>query len=249
MKYQRLATRTLAAALLTLPALALAHESNSWVLRAGAVLVEPDEDSSEVRVKPADIGAVAGAEVGVDSNTQLGLTATYKFTDHFGLGILGATPFEHDISGAGPTLGGIGKLGSTRHLPPTISLEFFPLNPSYPIQPYLGIGINYTTFFHEKTSDRLSDVFQLVADANLGAGAVTVRDVDMKLDDSFGLAAELGIDIMLSERLLLNAAIWHVDIDTKATLTGKTVEGVDIDAKVDVDIDPMVYMISLGYRF
>jgi len=71
----------------------------------------------------------------------------------------------------------------------------------------------------------------------------------MKLDDSFGLAAELGVDIMLSERLLLNAAIWHVDIDTQAKLTGKTVEGINIDAKVDVDIDPMVYMISLGYRF
>lgn len=246
MKSMRTLATAVSIALLALPVTGLAHEADSLVLRLGAVMVEPDESSSDVKVD--GIGAVAGAKVGVDNNTQLGINLVYKFTDHLGLGVLGATPFKHDIAGA-DGLSGVGKLGSTKHLPPTITLQYFPLSPSSRVQPYVGVGINYTTFFEEKTDDNLTAVFQAVADANLGANAVKVTGVDMKLDDSFGLAAELGVDLLLTDRLMLNAAIWYADIGTEAQLTGKTAQNVNIKAKVDVDIDPMVYMVSVGYRF
>jgi outer membrane protein len=64
------------------------------------------------------------------------------------------------------------------------------------------------------------------------------------LDDSWGLAAQVGIDVMLSDRLLLNAQARYIDIDTTGTthLAGDKV-------KVDLEVDPFVYMVGLGYRF
>ncbi len=248
MKKSTFLTTSLAAAILALPTVTMAHEANSFILRVGAVMVEPNEDSSDLSVKTADIGTVENARVGLNSDTQLGINFTYKFTDNLGIGVLGATPFKHDIQSAGLLSDlGLGNLGSTKHLPPTVTLQYFPLSPSSKVQPYVGIGFNYTTFFQEDTSSDLTAAFQTVADLN--NVAVTVTGVDLKLDDSFGLAAELGVDYMLTDRLMLNAAIWYADIDTEATLTGKTEEGINVKAKLDVDIDPMVYMVSVGYKF
>lgn len=49
---------------------------------------------------------------------------------------------------------------------------------------------------------------------------------------------------MLTDRVLLNAAVWYADIDTEASFDVAGTPG-----KVDVDIDPYVYMVGLGYRF
>lgn len=248
MKKSTFLATSIAAAIFALPTLGMAHEANSFVLRVGAVTVDPNEDSSDLFVSTADIGTVDGARVGLNSNTQLGINFTYKFTDNLGIGVLGATPFKHDIQSTGLLSDlGLGNLGSTKHLPPTITLQYFPLSPSSKVQPYVGVGFNYTIFFQEDTTSDLTAAFQTVADLN--NVAVTVTGVDLKLDSSFGLAAELGVDYMLTDRLMLNAAIWYADIDTEATLTAKTEEGIKVKAKLDVDIDPMVYMISVGYKF
>jgi len=240
MKKSTFLATSLAAAILALPTVSMAHEANSLVLRVGAVTVDPHEDSSDLKV--AGLGTLAGAQVGLDSDTQLGINFTYKFTDNLGIGVLGATPFKHDISGAGSVLAGAGKLGSTKHLPPTVTLQYFPLPASSAVQPYVGVGFNYTTFFQEDTTSTLVDTFSAVAGAQ-------VNSVDMKLDDSFGLAAEIGVDYMVTDRIAINAAIWYADIDTEAELTAKFADGSKAKAKIDVDVDPMVYMVSVGYKF
>ena len=40
--------------------------------------------------------------------------------------------------------------GETKHLPPTLSLQYYFTNKSR-ITPFVGAGINYTYFFDEKT--------------------------------------------------------------------------------------------------
>ncbi|ROU00929.1 outer membrane protein OmpW [Marinobacter sp. R17] len=222
----------IAAALLP-ASLAQAHEAGDLILRAGAAMVDPHDSSGDVRVGSTKLD---NWKVSVDSDTQLGLTASYMLSQHWGIGVLAATPFKHDINGAG-ALGGAGKLAETKHLPPTVTLQYFPLDPGMTIQPYGGIGVNYTHFFDEKTTDTLTNA--------LGAAST-----DIKLDDSVGLAAELGADVMLTDRLLLNAAVWYADIDTTATIKAYDGAGNKVaTGKVDVDIDPFVYMIGVGYRF
>lgn len=226
----------LAAAVLAVAPAAQAFEAGDFIVRAGAVHVAPD-DSSDVIT--ANDNPVLGndARVAVDSNTQLGIRATYMFTSNIGIGVLGATPFKHNISGSGD-LGGAGKLGETKHLPPTITLQYFPMHSSSMLQPYVGVGVNYTNFFEEKTTDTVADAL----------GAASTK---LKLDDSVGVAFEAGLDYMLSENFGLNAAIWWADINTDATITAYDGAG-NMAAKTDkfdVEIDPMVYMVGFSYRF
>ena len=223
----------LAASLLALavasPA-ALAHKEGDIIVRAGAITVDPQESSSDIWVGALGMD-VAGTKATLDSDTQLGLNFAYMLTNNIGIELLAATPFSHDVGVKGMPGGfaGLnGKLGSLKHLPPTLSVVYYPLDASSAFQPYVGAGINYTWFFDTKLSSEAE-----------GKG---FSGLDMK--DSWGLAAQVGMDYMLTDNIMLNAQVRYIDIDTTGTtnILGDKV-------KVDVDVDPFVYMVGLGYKF
>jgi len=137
------------------------------------------------------------------------------------------------------------KLGETKHLPPTLTLQYYPMHSSSAFQPFVGLGVNYTTFFEEKTSSTLTNVID---------GALTSTNVGstkLDLDDSVGVAVEVGMDYMLSENFGLNAAIWWADINTDAKVSVYDTAGNFVAAtdKFEVEIDPMVYMAGFTYKF
>ena len=215
----------LAASLLALavasPA-AHAFKEGDIIVRAGAITVDPHEDSGEVHVGGA---AVAGTKATLDSDTQLGLNFAYMVTDHVGVELLAATPFSHDVGTKG--LGGL-KLGTIKHLPPTLSAVYYPMESASAFQPYVGLGINYTWFFDTELTSEAA-----------GAG---FNGLDM--DDSWGLAYQVGADYMLTDNIMLNAQVRYIDIDTTGTTYAGTTK-----VDVDVDVDPFVYMVGLGYKF
>jgi len=73
---------------------ALAHKAGDVIVRLGGIKVDPDASSETFN--PA-LPAVGGLGVDVDDDTQLGLTLAYMVTDSFGIELVGATPFTHDI--------------------------------------------------------------------------------------------------------------------------------------------------------
>ncbi|UUY08870.1 outer membrane beta-barrel protein [Pseudomonas sp. J452] len=213
--------------------LAQAFEAGDIIVRAGAITVAPVEDSSELQVGGAD---VAGTKATVESDTQLGLNFAYMVTNNIGIELLAASPFTHEVgvrgvdAALGTPAGTIdGRLGETKQLPPTLSAIYYPLDSQSAFQPYLGLGINYTVMFDEDLSSR--------QEANGFS--------NLDIDDSWGLSYQVGMDYMLSDNLLLNAQVRYIDIDVTATLDHNTLG----DVEVDVDIDPFVYMIGLGYKF
>lgn len=197
---------------------AFAHDAGEFFVRLGVAQVSPDASSD----------MVLGGGVDVDDSTGLGISGTWFMGSHLGVEVLGALPFEHDIVGSG-ALAGL-DIGSTKHLPPTVSLQYYPLSDG-DFQLYLGIGVNYTTFFSTETTDAL--------DTALGGNS------DLSLDDSTGIAFQLGADWKLGNNFYLNAAIWKIDIETTADIS---VDGADI-ASVDVTIDPLVAMLGIGFAF
>lgn len=210
--------------------LAHAHKAGDIIVRAGAVTVDPREESSSIWVGALDT-AVAGTKATLDSNTQLGLNFAYMLTDKVGIELLAATPFSHSVGVAGmpaPYDGLNGKLADIKHLPPTISAVYYPLAGNSAFKPYIGAGINYTWFFDEE----------------LTSSAEAKGFDGMRLENSWGLAFQVGADYMLSDNLMINAQVRYIDIDT----TGTTSFGGE-HVKVDVDVDPMVYMVGLGYSF
>ncbi|BAN52392.1 MULTISPECIES: OmpW/AlkL family protein [Pseudomonas] len=219
---------SLVALALAAPA-AHAYQAGDMILRAGAITTAPNESSGDLKF---DGNKVSGTKATLDSDTQLGLTFAYMLTDHIGLELLAATPFKHTVGVKGLGGGLDGKLADIKQLPPTLSLQYYPMEPNSRFQPYAGVGINYTLFFDEDLSSaRKQQGFS-----------------NLKLQDSVGIAGQLGMDYMLTENLLVNASVWYVDIDTKASVNGPTALGYS-KTKVDVDVDPWVYMVGLGYKF
>ncbi|UXY53697.1 OmpW/AlkL family protein [Pseudomonas tohonis] len=228
-------TQFLAASLLALAVaapMAHAHQAGDILVRAGAITVNPKADSSSVKV---DRGPLAGADLGgkatMDSDTQLGLNFAYMLTDHFGLELLAATPFEHEVKIKGTALDAAnGSLGSLKHLPPTLSVVYYPLESQSAFQPYLGAGINYTWIYDE----------------HVGSGATAAGFDNFRVKNSWGLAWQVGADYMLTDNIMLNAQVRYIDIDTRAYVDNTAL---GVRAKVDVDVDPWVYMVGLGYKF
>ncbi|AFK70029.1 outer membrane protein OmpW [Pseudomonas alloputida] len=219
---------SLVALALAAPA-AHAYQAGDMILRAGAITTAPNESSGDLKF---DGNKVSGTKATLDSDTQLGLTFAYMLTDHIGLELLAATPFKHTVAVKGLGGGLDGKLADIKQLPPTLSLQYYPMEPNSRFQPYAGVGINYTLFFDEDLSSaRKQQGFS-----------------NLKLQDSVGIAGQLGMDYLLTDNLLVNASVWYVDIDTKASVNGPTALGYS-KTKVNVDVDPWVYMVGLGYKF
>ena len=162
--------------------------------------------------------------VSVDSGASLIINGEYFLSPTLGFEVLAALPFSHDIHD--PT--GVLKLAETKHLPPTFSLNYhFPTDGGF--KPYLGAGLNYTLFFDEETTQTLSD-------------ALLLPETSASLDASFGLAVQVGADIDLSDKMFLNVAVRWIDINTDASIP-------EADLSFEVEIDPVVYSLALGWRF
>ncbi len=208
---------------------AQAYEKGDMIIRLGATMVDPDADSDAI-----NLPGVPTLRADVDDDTQLGIIPAWMITDKIGLELLAATPFEHDISVGGKGVGDI-DAGSTKHLPPTLSLQFYPLGGSSGWQPYVGVGVNWTYFFDEDVDGELKDALGAI----LGA-----ERASLSLDDSWGLSAQAGVDIPIGDQWGINLAVWYIDISTEAKL--KTDVGT---VEFDVDIDPWVYNVGIFYRF
>ncbi|MEM0954021.1 MAG: OmpW family outer membrane protein [Pseudomonadota bacterium] len=222
---------TAGAVLLPVPTHAV--EKGDWIVRVGPTNVSPNTSSDAF-----DIAGLASPEVDVDDAWSLGFTVSYMFTDAFGVELLAATPFEHDIDIDGADI----AAGSTEHLPPTFTVNWYPRGGKDGWQPYIGIGINYTTFFSEDIDTELESALGVITEPL--TNRTDPIPSNLRLDDSWGLAGRLGVDIPLSEKWSATASMWYLDIGTEAEIINALGT-----LKADVDIDPFVYMIGVSYNF
>jgi len=215
----------LALALLTtvsVSATAADYKAGDILVRGGLTMVNPDSGKAAVAL---DGDTSGGLQVSVDDNTQLGLTFTYFFDSNWAVEVLAATPFSHDVklhAGDATT-----TLAEVSHLPPTVSAIYY-FNTNSAFKPYVGAGINYTIFFSE-------DFTSTYDDAGFSG---------LSLDDSFGLAFQVGADYQINDKWHVNASARYIDIDTDVSFKAGSAKGT-----ASVAIDPMVYSIMLGYKF
>ncbi|GGP89733.1 outer membrane protein OmpW [Shewanella ulleungensis] len=193
---------------------AAAHQAGDIIVRAGSATVAPNESSP----------VVAGvAEFTVDNNTQLGLNFGYMLTDNIAVELLAATPFSHDVS-----LGELGVIANTKHLPPTLVAQYYFGDSQSVLRPYVGVGVNFTNFF----------------DNDFNQGAKDLGLDNLSMSNSWGVAAQVGVDYQIDKKWLVNASVWYAQISTDVSFD----MGAD-HVVVETDIDPWVYMISVGYTF
>lgn len=189
---------------------AFAQSKGDWTLGVGVHQVNPKSDN----------GTLAGGTLPLDIDSDVKPTITFEYflRENLGLEVLAALPFQHDIAVAG-----VGKVGSTKHLPPTVSLQYH--FGQGKVKPFVGLGVNYTRFFSTKTEGPI-------------AGA------ELELSDSWGLAGHVGIDFQVGAKGAIRVDYRRIDIDTKVKLNGA-----NLGTSNTVNIDPSVYGVAYVFQF
>lgn len=191
----------------------------NWLVRGRILNVNPNDKSGSVT-------GIPGSGTSVDSDTTLELDFTYFFTPNWGAELILGTS-KHDLNGDG-SIGALGKIGSAKTLPPTVT-AVYQFAPSASVRPYAGIGINYTSFYDEKTS----------ASLNAALGPTTAE-----LSSSWGLAGQAGVDIDITKDWYINFDAKYIRMDTTITLNSSgTIR------TVNVDLNPWFFGLGIGTRF
>jgi outer membrane protein len=186
---------------------AFAQQAGEWTVSFGAHQVNPKSDNGSL--------ANGSLDVEVGSDVKPTITAEYFVRDNLGVEILASWPFEHDVA-----IKGVGRVGSTKHLPPTVSLQYH--FGSGVVKPFVGAGVNFTTFMSEETTGALAGT-------------------ELKLDNSFGVAAHAGIDFEVSQNGSIRVDARWIDIDTDVSVNGTKLG--------EVNIDPLVYGAAYVLKF
>jgi outer membrane protein len=184
---------------------------------AGAVMgrlrgigVIPDERST--------ISVIGGA---VDATNTVVPEAdvTYFATDHIAFELIAAVTKHSAVANA--TAAGAVDLGKVWLLPPTLTAQYhFDLGGT---KPYVGAGINYTTFF----SVTLPKTGPVIA---------------IHYGDSVGPALQAGIDVPLAPKWYLNFDVKKVWIKSEVKINGGAINA-------SVHLDPWIVGAGFGYRF
>ncbi len=208
MKLQSLVLATAAALTMTT---AFAVPAGTWSVAAGAHYVDPKSNNGTLD---------NGLTVDVDGDVRPTISGEYFIANNVGVELLAAIPFHHDIT---LKTGDTTIDAETQHLPPTLSVQYhfdgydLPMN----VKPFVGVGVNYTTFFKERIY--------------LGNGN------DLELDDSVGVAGHVGLDIPFAPTEAFRIDARYMDIKTDASLNGTDIG--------EVDISPWVYGVAFVKQF
>ena len=165
---------------LTIGAASAQTAEGPWMVRARAVSLQSTNGD--------------GTSLGLSINNKVipEVDFTYFFTPNVAAELILTVPQQHTLHSR--TVGG--DIGTLKHLPPTLLLQYHFDAPGY--KPYVGAGMNFTRF---------SDVDLTVAGAEVQSTSV-------------GGALQVGVDVPVGKRLYVNFDIKKVYIGTDVYLNG-----------------------------
>lgn len=195
---------------------AAAAEPNPWMVRVRALYMDTADKSEAIPALAVPANAIT-----VNNKWFPEVDISYFFTKNVAAELVLTYPQKHDVTVEESALGGPVKIGSFKHLPPTLSLQYH-FNPDGEFRPYVGAGINFTWIMDDKLSVP-------------GVG-------DLKLDStSVGAAWGAGFDVKVAKNTYLNFDVKKVYIGSDVKLNGNKVSS--------VDVDPLLWSVGLGWRF
>jgi len=175
-----------------------------------------------IGVIPSEDANITGAVTGntIDIDTSVVPEADFSYFVTDNIAFeLIAAVTPHDINTATSSAGPL-DIGDVWLLPPTLTAQYH-FTQLGQLKPYIGAGINYTVFFNEDVGS-----------------SVTSADYD----NSFGPALQAGVDYMLDDHWMLNLDVKKIWINTDVKFNGGVVAA-------DVDINPWVVGVGIGYKF
>lgn len=162
---------------------------------------------------------VIGGDADIDNAVMPEIDISYFLSETIALELILATT-PHDVEAEGTALGDV-DLGDVWLLPPTLLLQYHPL-PHAQWRPYVGVGLNYTIFYGVDEAGGIAE--------------------DVDYDNSIGYALQAGLDVPLQGN-------WMINLDVKKLWLNTDVEINHGAVDADVDIDPWIFGVGVGYRF
>jgi outer membrane protein len=193
------------AALTLMTGNAFAQES-PWLVRVRAVHIDTADKSDQVG------GTGATDRLHVSNKTIPEFDVSYFFTKNIATELILTYPQKHDVSLDGA------NIGSIKQLPPTLTVQYH-FMPDATFRPYVGAGVNYTTFSKVKLLN----------------GAASLEH------DSFGLALQAGADVAIDKNWSINFDIKKVQMRSDVLIGGAKASR--------VKVDPVLLGVGIGYRF
>lgn len=143
---------------------------------------------------------------------------SYFVTRHWAVELVLTYPQDHAVSVAG-----VGHIGTIRHLPPILSVQYHYPIPRSRFTPYVGAGVNFTW----------------VTSVNLNAANIPLDATRT----SVGFAVQAGVDYDLGKHFSLNLDYKHMNLnpDIKVKATGAKL--------ANAGVNPDLLSLGLGYRF
>ena len=211
------ACATAALGLTSFSAQAQSAQEGPWLVRVRAVHLQSANDNSD-KLRTT-LSSVVGlpAEASINDRWLSELDISYFITPNIAAELVLTYPQKQDLS-----VTGVGKIGSFKHLPPTLSAQYH-FSPTSMFRPYIGLGVNYTN---------ISDV---QFDANVAALGLGLKH------NSWGLSAQIGADIEVAKNLYLNVDVKKVQIKTTVYSNGADIG--------ELKVDPLLVGVGLGMRF
>ncbi len=223
MKKQTLSLAALAVAL-ALPGQVFAKAGDVQVKLLGT-LVAPDGKIKDVKIDR--IGLPAGTQTKADDNMVPTIAVEYFVADNISLEtIAGVT--QHDVDGRG-ALAGAGLVSDAKIVPATLTLKYH-FGKDGGVQPYVGAGPSYFIFIDEKP----------------GATAVALGATRQKMNDTFGVVLQAGIDVPVNDKGLA------VTFDAKRYFlrpTARWFAGTTEVLRTKHRLDPWVLSAGVAFRF
>ncbi len=174
---------------------------------------------------------LAGSKLGGATLSDGGIPEvdfSYFLTKHWAVELIaGVSP--HRLTAAPGAVLGLNKanqgIADTTLLPPTLTLQYhFALGQ---LDPYLGIGANYTWFLATKSP--------------LGA---TIGNADIiNIHSAAGLALQAGMDYYVTKHWVVNVDAKYLFLNTNADVAGVG------QNQVHVNVNPWIVGAGIGYRF
>ncbi|WP_160153263.1 OmpW family protein [Microbulbifer sp. ALW1] len=262
MRTKSLIPLAIAAALTTTPALAQ-YTSGSVMVRVGASYVDPSEDiftlteSFFVDDPSTDdeesVLTDVVVDLDLDTDTTWYVSFAWMAADHWGVELYHSNSADLDANFAVDvfaddvlTNGGFGSIGDFEMNTTSLFANWYPLDATCMIQPYVGVGAAYVDI----EQDFLRPVF---VDDGSAEGL-------LNFGSDFSWTAQVGVDFNFGRDSAwqVNVSAMYVDASPELELGyDQRVDApgfaqpdfVPVRVRQDMDIDPWIFNLGVGYKF
>jgi len=217
---------------------ALAQAAGDTIFNLGWFHIMPNDSSETLQITEpkAMAGPVQGSSASVGKANTLAFSLTHFMSDHLALTLDAGLPPKFKLTGQG-SLSSLGELGTAKQWSPALIGKWYFGNAQSAFRPFVGAGVTYIRY----SNIQLTSKFQ---SATTFGGTATAD-----LSSSWAPVANIGATYNFDKNWSMQFSLSYVPLKTDAVITGKTPDGTQTKAQTRLTLDPLVALVSVGYKF